>query len=94
MVGFMKRESYEAAIEPARREEGETEFKFVFRNPRKLIYPISMKGSNNIFKLDEDIKQIALKNITRVPTSWAPYLVDDTMVEDIKALKEQQRQQA
>ncbi|CAD8121315.1 unnamed protein product [Paramecium sonneborni] len=76
MVGYVRASEYNKIVPKEKQEEGETEFKFVFRNPRKLLIPIQMRGSNNIFKLDDDVLKIAIKQLEKVPVKWGPYLVD------------------
>ena len=46
------------------------------------MYPIQMRGSNNIFKLDDEIRLIAMKSLQRVPVKWGPYLIDPKQVAD------------
>lgn len=41
-----------------------------------------MRGSNNIFKLDDEIRLIAMKSLQRVPVKWGPYLIDPKQVAD------------
>lgn len=43
------------------------------RNPRKLFYPINMKGNENIYTLDFSLRNTAVKLLYRVPVKWAPY---------------------
>ncbi|CAK91611.1 unnamed protein product (macronuclear) [Paramecium tetraurelia] len=76
MVGYVRAAEYNKIVPKEQQEEGDTEFKFVFRNPRKLLIPIQMRGSNNIFKLGDDILKIAIKQLEKVPVKWGPYLVD------------------
>ena len=86
-IGVLRKDKYNSLVKENQREDGDTEYKFVFRNPRKLAYPIKMKGSNHLFKLDDTIRAIALKSLQMVPTLWTDYLIDPEMCEEIKLTK-------
>jgi hypothetical protein len=63
-------------------ESLESRFKFVVRNPRKMFYPISMRGSKDIYRLEEDIRERALALLHKVPVKWCDYKVDPNIFAD------------
>lgn len=80
MIDFqdvLNKETYKNKVPPKQREENDSEFLFVFRNPRKLIYPIKMLGNKNIFRIEDELKQTAQKSLRPVKTSWFPYIAKD-----------------
>jgi len=56
LQGVLTREEYIANIPEKYREDSQCDFIFVVRNPRRLYYPIKMKGSKNIFDLPNDVR--------------------------------------
>lgn len=48
-------EQYKSLIPEEQREESECKYIFVVRNPRKLIYPIKMRGNKDLYQIDKEL---------------------------------------
>lgn len=67
-------EVYRKVIPEDVREDSESKFLFVIRNPRKLLYPIKLSGQKMIFRIDDEtLLNAAKKSLVKVKTNWFPY---------------------
>lgn len=67
---IITREEYLKKIPEEKREENDSDFLFVVRNPRKLFYPVKMKGKQKLFNIDTELRQTCRKSLQRVPSTW------------------------
>ena len=83
----LKRRTYNEVIPEEYREKSESEHIFVIRNPRKLLYPIKMPGSKDIYDLPPKIKEIAMKCLKKVKTNWWEYYAKN--INNIRYIQEE-----
>ena len=48
---------------------------------------MSMRGAQNIFKLDRELRDTAMKLIQKVPTLWSEYVLNDYQYEETYFIK-------
>lgn len=73
--------NYKEAIREEFREENDSDYLFVLRNPRKLTYPVKMSGKPNIFEIDPDLVSAVTRTLRKVPSAkWFPYIAKELKV--------------
>ncbi|EGR33130.1 thyroid hormone receptor interactor 4, putative [Ichthyophthirius multifiliis] len=90
LQGVLTREKYIANIPEKYREDSQCEYIFVVRNPKKLFYPIKMKGSKQIFDIPDDIRINCKSQLIRVPSLWYPWVAADIDIDLILGRAQEQ----
>ena len=72
LVAIDDRKKYIEKTPEGLREEGDSSYVFVVKNPLRLLVPIKMPGGKNIFTLDRSIWEGAKQGLRRVYTLWWP----------------------
>jgi len=89
----LKKDTYNEVIPKEFRENSMSEHVFVVRNPRKLLYPIKMPGSKDIYDLHPEIRKVALKCLKKVRIDWWEYYakkLNNVMYEKDEVVKKEE----
>ena len=70
LVDVLSNEQYCERKSPENKEESQSKFVFIVKNPMKLLIPIRMQGAKKIFSLDFDTWNGAKNGLRRVHTQW------------------------
>ena len=70
LVNIEDRKSYWDRTPEPLREEGDSAYVFIIKNPLRLLVPIRMPGGKNIFTLDRGMWEGAKQGLRRVYTLW------------------------
>ncbi|CAG9327415.1 unnamed protein product [Blepharisma stoltei] len=74
LIDVLSGEEYNEITPENFREDNESKFRFIIKNPMKLLVPIRMLGSKKIYNLDFQLWEGACRGLRRVYTKWWPVL--------------------
>ncbi|EAR92830.2 zinc finger, C2HC5-type family protein (macronuclear) [Tetrahymena thermophila SB210] len=92
LQGVLTKDEYIANIPEKYREDSQCDHIFVVRNPRKLFYPIKLKGSKNIFDIPNDIRINSKNQLIKVPSTWYEWCAKDIDIDLIQGKYDQQEE--
>jgi len=74
LIDVLSGEEYNEITPENVREDNESKFRFIIKNPMKLLVPIRMIGGKKIYNLEFQLWEGACRGLRRVYTKWWPVM--------------------